>query len=138
MRITEYAHSKYHPVMRFLLSPIVRFPVSNRHNPTSIHNGVIRRPRSSSRSTAVPDDTSWFATTPCTQVRFLLETATPETAEAVVREIREGLRLSPVAGGGGGGGGMEDTEETEALVLGAGLGGGGRGRENFAWVACSG
>eukprot|EP00752_Nemacystus_decipiens_P018674 g16742.t1 len=57
-------------------------------------------------------------------VRFLLETATTETAEAVVREIREGLRLSPVSGGGGGG---MDTEETEALVLDPGLGGGGRG-----------
>ena len=60
------------------------------------------------------------------QVRFLLETATTETAQAVVREIREGLRLSPVSGGGGGG---MDTEETEALVLDSGLGGGGRGRE---------
>eukprot|EP00903_Cladosiphon_okamuranus_P011447 g10784.t1 len=58
-------------------------------------------------------------------VRFLLETATTETAEAVVREIREGLRLSPVSGGGGGR--IEDTEETEALVLNPGLGGGGRG-----------
>lgn len=60
------------------------------------------------------------------QVRFLLETATTETAQAVVREIREGLRLSPVSRGGGGG---MDTEETEALVLDSGLGGGGRGRE---------
>ncbi|CAN0438314.1 unnamed protein product, partial [Hapterophycus canaliculatus] len=53
-------------------------------------------------------------------VRFLLETSTAETADAVVREVREGLRLCPVAGGGVG----EDTEETEALVLNPSLRGG--------------
>ncbi|CAN0392200.1 unnamed protein product, partial [Ectocarpus sp. 13 AM-2016] len=34
------------------------------------------------------------------QVRFLLETATADTADAVVRELRERLRLCPVVGGG--------------------------------------
>ncbi|CBJ26655.1 conserved unknown protein [Ectocarpus siliculosus] len=53
-------------------------------------------------------------------VRFLLETATADTADAVVRELRERLRLCPVVGGGGRGG-VEDTEETEALVLNPGL-----------------
>lgn len=48
-------------------------------------------------------------------MRFLLETATPDSAEKVVREVREKLRLSPAGGNGhGGGGGMEETEETEA------------------------
>lgn len=54
-----------------------------------------------------------------TKLRFLLETATGETAEAVVREIREKLRLSPAGGGTGGGRGVNtgvgtDDEETEA------------------------
>ncbi|CAN0115626.1 unnamed protein product [Ectocarpus fasciculatus] len=53
-------------------------------------------------------------------VRFLLETATADTADAVVKELRERLRLCPVAGAGGRGG-VEDTEETEALVLNPGL-----------------
>ncbi|CAM9248195.1 unnamed protein product, partial [Ectocarpus sp. 12 AP-2014] len=53
-------------------------------------------------------------------VRFLLETTTADTADAVVRELRERLRLCPVVGGGGRGG-VEDTEETEALVLNPGL-----------------
>ena len=57
------------------------------------------------------------------QVRFPLETATMETVEDVVREMREKLRLCPLSAGTGnprggvpGGLGIEDwtVEETEA------------------------
>ncbi|CAN0020481.1 unnamed protein product, partial [Laminaria digitata] len=48
------------------------------------------------------------------QVRFLLETATQDTADSVVKEVREKLRLCPAGVGGVGGGGMNESEETEA------------------------
>lgn len=61
----------------------------------------------------------------------MLETATAETADAVVREIRGRLKLCPVAGVGGA---EEETQETEALVLDPSLRGG-RARERDIYDA---
>lgn len=59
------------------------------------------------------------------QVRFLLETATAENAEIVVRELREKLRLCPVGSSVGVDGGMvadSSGEETEAPWFNSGAG----------------